>query len=104
MSATIGNLQEIGDFLKAHVYTRDFRPVKLTETVKINEDIFVINKDIDGSLKAERNRKLNFDVGFKYIEYVLKNNNYFCSGLFDRYETIRSQWYRDSCTRNIAQW
>lgn len=66
MSATIGNIQEIGDFLNAYVYTKDFRPVELTETVKINEEIFVINKDIDGSLKTKRNRKINFDVSFKY--------------------------------------
>lgn len=64
MSATIGNMQEIGDFLHAHVYTRDFRPVKLTETVKINDEIFVINKDIDGSLKSKFCRKLNFNVLF----------------------------------------
>jgi len=62
MSATIGNMQEIGDFLNAHVYTRDFRPVKLTETIKLNEQIFVINKDIDGSLKSKLDRKLDFDV------------------------------------------
>ncbi|XP_015377431.1 PREDICTED: helicase POLQ-like [Diuraphis noxia] len=61
MSATIGNMQEIGDFLNAHVYTRDFRPVKLTETIKLNEKIFVINKDIDGSLKIKLDRKLNFE-------------------------------------------
>jgi len=67
MSATIGNIQEIGDFLNAYVYTKDFRPVELTETVKINEEIFVINKDIDGSLKIKRNRKINFDVSFKYF-------------------------------------
>jgi replicative superfamily II helicase len=65
MSATIGNMQEIGSFLNAYVYTRDFRPVKLTETIKFNEDIFVINKDIDGSLKTKLDRKLHFDVSFK---------------------------------------
>lgn len=64
MSATIGNMNEIGDFLNAHVYTKDFRPVQLTESVKINEDVFVINKDIDGSLKTKLDRKLNFDVSF----------------------------------------
>ncbi|KAF0759569.1 helicase POLQ-like isoform X1 [Aphis craccivora] len=62
MSATIGNMQEVGDFLNAYVYTRDFRPVKLTETIKFNEEIFVINKDIDGSLKTKLDRKLSFDV------------------------------------------
>lgn len=62
MSATIGNMQEIGNFLDAHVYTKDFRPVQLTETIKINDEIFVINKDIDGSLKTKLDRKLNFNV------------------------------------------
>eukprot|EP00102_Acyrthosiphon_pisum_P026685 XP_016663895.1 PREDICTED: helicase POLQ-like [Acyrthosiphon pisum] len=61
MSATTGNMQEIGDFLNAHVCTRDFRPVKLTETIKLNEQIFVINKDVDGSLKSKLDRKLDFD-------------------------------------------
>jgi len=66
MSATIGNMQEIGDFLNAYVYTKDFRPIKLTETIKFNEDIFVINKDTDGSLKTKLDRKLYFDVSFNY--------------------------------------
>ncbi|XP_008181307.1 helicase POLQ-like [Acyrthosiphon pisum] len=61
MSATTGNMQEIGDFLNAHECTRDFRPVKLTETIKLNEQIFVINKDVDGSLKSKLDRKLDFD-------------------------------------------
>ncbi|KAG6447834.1 helicase POLQ-like isoform X2 [Manduca sexta] len=35
MSATIGNLDEIAKFLKAEVYERQFRPVQLTEYVKL---------------------------------------------------------------------
>lgn len=70
MSATIGNIQEIGDFLNAYVYTKDFRPVDLTEMVKINEDIFMVNKDIDGSLKIKYNRKINFDVSFKSYKHI----------------------------------
>lgn len=68
MSATIGNMQEIGDFLHAYVYTKDFRPVQLIETIKIKENIFVINKNIDGSLKSKLNRKLNFNVSFDYYK------------------------------------
>uniref|UniRef100_A0A2S2R232 Helicase POLQ-like n=1 Tax=Sipha flava TaxID=143950 RepID=A0A2S2R232_9HEMI len=62
MSATIGNMNEIGNFLNAYVYTKDFRPVQLKESVKINQDIFVINKDVDGSMKIKLDRKLNFDI------------------------------------------
>lgn len=83
MSATIGNMQEIGEFLNAYVYTKDFRPVQLTETLKINNEIFVINKDIDGSLKTKFNRKLNFDVSFPCIA-ILFAYTFFLSvlGLF----------------------
>lgn len=43
MSATIGNLQEIGYFLDAYVYTRNFRPVQLTEYVKNDCFLYKIN-------------------------------------------------------------
>lgn len=43
MSATIGNINEVAEFLKADVYTRDFRPVELKEFVKIGSEIFGIN-------------------------------------------------------------
>jgi len=83
MSATIGNMQEIGDFLNAHVYTKDFRPVQLTETVKINDEIFIINKDIDGSLKTKLDRKLNLNVSFKHYNFIICLYIFFSSlGLF----------------------
>lgn len=78
MSATIGNMQEIGDFLNAYVYTKDFRPVQLTETIKINEEIFVINKDIDGSLNTKINRKINFTVSIKYYSNIFLLVNIIC--------------------------
>lgn len=80
MSATIGNIQEIGDFLNAYVYTKDFRPVELTETIKLNGDIYIVNKDIDGSLKTKLDRRLNFDVSFQYflcIIIIVVNNNFY---------------------------
>lgn len=43
MSATISNLHEVARFLKADVYTRDFRPVELKEYLKIGTDLFSIN-------------------------------------------------------------
>ena len=42
MSATIGNLNEIAKFMNADVYTRDFRPVELTEYIKCGSDILKI--------------------------------------------------------------
>lgn len=86
MSATIGNMQEIGDFLNAYVYTRDFRPVQLTETIKIDDAIFVINKDIDGTLSSKLDRKLNFSVCFKYlptkiIQHTFVSSSCFCTSV-----------------------
>lgn len=45
MSATIGNLPEICQFLKADVYTQDFRPVELKEYLKCGNEICEINRD-----------------------------------------------------------
>lgn len=84
MSATIGNMQEIGDFLNAYVYTKDFRPVQLIETIKINEEVFIINKDIDGSIKTKLSRKLDFTVSTKYYTnvFLLINIICFCLDIF----------------------
>ncbi|XP_018362108.1 PREDICTED: helicase POLQ-like [Trachymyrmex cornetzi] len=43
MSATIGNLKEIAQFLNADTYSQNFRPVKITEYVKCGNDMWVIN-------------------------------------------------------------
>lgn len=43
MSATISNLNEIATFLKADVYTRDFRPIELKEFIKIGSDILAVD-------------------------------------------------------------
>lgn len=43
MSATIGNISEVAEFLNADVYTRDFRPVELKEFVKLGSEIVGIN-------------------------------------------------------------
>lgn len=41
MSATIGNLEEVGQYLRAHVYRRQFRPVALQEFVVMGSEVFV---------------------------------------------------------------
>ncbi|KAG5320009.1 HELQ Helicase, partial [Acromyrmex heyeri] len=43
MSATIGNLKEIAQFLNADMYSQNFRPVKITEYVKCENDMWVVN-------------------------------------------------------------
>ncbi|XP_050561559.1 helicase POLQ-like [Spodoptera frugiperda] len=50
MSATIGNLHEIAQFLRADVFQRQFRPVELTEYVKLGD---MLHKIVWGSEGVE---------------------------------------------------
>uniref|UniRef100_A0A336LTU1 CSON004458 protein n=1 Tax=Culicoides sonorensis TaxID=179676 RepID=A0A336LTU1_CULSO len=57
MSATIGNINEVAEFLNSDVYTRDFRPVELKEYVKLGNEIVGINplaSDIDEAFIPSR--------------------------------------------------
>lgn len=72
MSATISNLQEIAKFLKADVYTRDFRPVELKEYFKIGSELLLIDSKarlLSDVLKVERN-----DIGSDYKPEILKQD------------------------------
>lgn len=83
MSATIGNLPELAQFLNADVYQKDFRPVELCEFVKCGSDLVKIEKD--GS-SAENtfvyDRTVSFNVrnvvkllsyAFIYLLFILEN-------------------------------
>ena len=62
MSATIGNLPDIAKFLKADIFEKQFRPVELTEYVKLGDMLYkMIWKD---GLEIVPDRKLEFDVSF----------------------------------------
>ena len=70
MSATIGNLEEVANFLRADVYTRDFRPVELTEYLKHDNDLYIINKNCTNSEeKLQHHRQLNFSVSIYFNLY-----------------------------------
>ncbi|CAK9809984.1 Helicase POLQ-like [Anthophora quadrimaculata] len=43
MSATIGNLNEIAEFLNADLYTGNFRPVEIKEYVKCDDNIWLLD-------------------------------------------------------------
>lgn len=44
-TATLENKKEIATFLNAHLYERNFRPVELKEYIKLDKQIFEINKE-----------------------------------------------------------
>ena len=44
MSATVGNLKEIGAFLDAELFTDQWRPVVLKEYVKVGKEILEVGK------------------------------------------------------------
>jgi len=47
MSATLSNIGDLKTFLKAEVYSNDFRPVELKEFVKVGCDIYKVPKSSD---------------------------------------------------------
>lgn len=98
MSATIGNLKELAQFLHADIYSKDFRPVELTEYVKCGSDLMRVRKDAcDIESAFEHDRTLRFGVNisigksskpveahlfcFQYSEEVLKMDPDHITGL-----------------------
>lgn len=62
MSATIGNLNEIATFLKADVYTKNFRPIQLKEYVKCENRIWLVDLHDEEIFTDEK--KINYRVCF----------------------------------------
>lgn len=44
ISATLSNVKELKSFLKAELFTTDFRPVKLSQYVKIDSSLYKIDE------------------------------------------------------------
>lgn len=61
MSATIGNLPQIAEFLQAEVFERQFRPVELTEYVKLGDMLHKIVWGANG-MEVVPDRKLDYGV------------------------------------------
>lgn len=65
MSATIGNLKELAQFLNADIYHKDFRPVELYEYIKSGSDLIKIKKDASTLENAfEHDRTVAFGVSW----------------------------------------
>lgn len=66
MSATIGNLKDLCHFLKADVYTGNFRPIKLEEYVKCGSTLAKVNVTANSENVLEPVRTENFMVKFLF--------------------------------------
>lgn len=80
MSATIGNLPEIARFLQADVFERQFRPVELSEYVKLGDALHKIRWTENG-VDVQLERTLAFDVSitvktFRCIKLCLLVGNF----------------------------
>lgn len=56
MSATIGNLKEIAQFLNADTYSQNFRPIEITEYVKCENYIWVVDLNSEELLVTISNK------------------------------------------------
>lgn len=54
MSATLHNVDELQQFLKADYYTDNFRPVELTEYVKLRDSIYEVDNKAENILTLSR--------------------------------------------------
>lgn len=59
MSATLANIDDLLKFLDAQFYEERFRPVELEEYVKINEQVYKIDRNIN---QLVPHRQLDFKV------------------------------------------
>ncbi|KAG5835179.1 hypothetical protein ANANG_G00269390 [Anguilla anguilla] len=66
MSATLSNVEDLKEFLKADDYTNEFRPVQLKEYVKLRDSIYEIDP------KEEQCFRLLRPLNFKYSSTMQK--------------------------------
>ncbi|KAF7252615.1 Helicase POLQ-like [Varanus komodoensis] len=68
MSATLSNVEDLQQFLKAEYYTSNFRPVELKEYVKMQDSIYEIDS------KAENGFTFSRRLNFKYSSNLQKTD------------------------------
>lgn len=61
MSATLNNISDLLSFLKADIFSSDFRPVKLTEYVKLQDNVFEVQKGQTLQDSLEHQKTVTFE-------------------------------------------
>nr|XP_054763892.1 helicase POLQ-like [Lytechinus pictus] len=72
MSATLSNISDLSAFMKAEVYTNNFRPVELNEYIKLEDNIFVVNPG--SNLPEDEKFTHARTITFPYNKAMLKND------------------------------
>ncbi|XP_041473408.1 helicase POLQ-like [Lytechinus variegatus] len=72
MSATLSNISDLSAFLKAEVYTNNFRPVELNEYIKLEDNIFEVNPG--SNLPEDEKFTHARTITFPYNKAMLKND------------------------------
>ncbi|KAH9508929.1 hypothetical protein Btru_048318 [Bulinus truncatus] len=67
MSATLNNIEDLKGFLRAEVYSADFRPVALQEFVKIEDNLFRVKPKAENGI-FEHERTLTFPYNKETIQ------------------------------------
>jgi len=69
MSATVGNLRELSQFLDSELYTDSWRPVTLQEYVKVGKDVFTVHSQEVDPFKINRQIDIsNYSTKMKQID------------------------------------
>ncbi|XP_071487488.1 helicase POLQ-like [Diadema antillarum] len=72
MSATLSNIQDLCRFLRAEVYTNNFRPVELKEYIKLEDNIFYVNPGCN--LPEDEKFTHARTVAFQYSRVMQQND------------------------------
>ncbi|XP_036620820.1 helicase POLQ-like [Trichosurus vulpecula] len=68
MSATLNNIEELQEFLKAEYYTSKFRPVELKEYLKINDTIYEVDIKTEKGYTFSRLLKCKYSDNLKKMD------------------------------------
>ncbi|XP_057628255.1 helicase POLQ-like isoform X1 [Chionomys nivalis] len=68
MSATLNNVQDLQEFLKAEYYTSQFRPVELKEYLKVNDTIYEVDSGAENGMTFSRLLNYKYSDALKKMD------------------------------------
>ncbi|CAO2639190.1 Helicase POLQ-like, partial [Lemmus lemmus] len=68
MSATLNNVQDLQEFLKAEYYSSQFRPVELKEYLKVNDTIYEVDSKAENGMAFSRLLNCQYSDALKKMD------------------------------------